>query len=258
VNRSLLLWLVAVVITLVAARYQRVTGPTYPLHGTTTMGGSRFRWVLERTHAGAGDHVVRIDIHSTEIQGTLEWKPLAAGDWQAISMTQQGSALVASIPHQPIATKVAYRVRLTHVGRDIVLPEQGAAVLRFRGDVPAWVLIPHILAMFAAMLYSTRAGLETLNRAPQYDALVFRTIAALIVGGIVLGCLVSGYAFRAPWGGFPISNDLTDNKTLLALIVWVAAAGALRLGRPPRSWVLGASVVTLLVYMIPHSASMPS
>ncbi|HUK63772.1 MAG TPA: hypothetical protein VLV15_10565, partial [Dongiaceae bacterium] len=215
-NRSLLLWLIALVITVVAARYQRVTGPTYPMHGVTTLGGSTFRWTLERSHAGAGDHVVRIDVHSTEVQGTLEWKPIA-GEWQSVAMMQQGSALVGSIPHQPIASKVAYRVRLMHVGHEIVLPERGEAVLRFRGDVPAWVLIPHILAMFAAMLYSTRAGLETLSPAPRYDTLVFRTIAALIVGGIVLGCIVAWYAFRVPWGGFPISTDLTDNKTLLAL-----------------------------------------
>jgi hypothetical protein len=107
--------------------------------------------------------------------------------------------------------------------------------------------------MFAAMLYSTRLGLETLTPTPRFGVLVQRTIAALVVGGIVLGCLVSWYAFRMPWGGFPISNDPTDNKTLLALVVWIVAAVMVRWERRPRTWVAIASVLTLLVFAIPHS-----
>lgn len=257
VNRSWLLWIVALAVTLLGARYQRVTGPTYPLHGNATLGGHTFGWTLERTHAGTGDHEVRIEPGSTGVQGALDWRPLEDGAWRSQAMRAEGESLVASIPHQPIAAKVAYRVRLAHGGREITLPESDPAVMRFRGEVPAWVLIPHILAMFAAMLYSTRAGLETLSPSPKFGGLAARTIAALVVGGILLGCMVAWYAFRMPWGGFPISNDLTDNKTLLALVVWLIAAAALRLGRRPKPWVLAASIVTLLVYLVPHSASLP-
>ena len=256
-SRSLWLWIVAVLVTLFAARYQRVTGPTYPVSGSAALGASTFRYRLERTHAGAGDQRVSVTPGDAAAQGVLEWRPLAASDWSRMPMTRQGDALAAAIPHQPIATKVAYRVRLSSGAGEIVLPPRDPAVLRFRGDVPAWILIPHILAMFAAMLYSTRAGLETLAEKPAYGMLVFRTIAALLVGGIVLGCVVAWYAFRAPWGGFPISNDPTDNKTLLALIVWAGAALALRFGRTARGFVALASLVTLIVYMVPHSIAAP-
>jgi hypothetical protein len=187
----------------------------------------------------------------------LEWKSLGSSEWNPVPMAREGASLGAAIPHQPLATRVAYRLRLVTDGSEIVLPARESAVLRFRGDVPAWVLIPHILAMFAAMLYSTRAGLETLNPRPACGTLVVRTIGALVVGGILLGCLVAWYAFRTPWGGIPISNDPTDNKTLLALVAWLIAGAALRLGRRPRVWVGAASVLTLLVYMIPHSIAAP-
>ena len=256
-NRPLLLWLIALAITLLAARYQRVTGPTYPLSGTATLAAKTFRYKLERTHAGEGDHRVRIDTGINGVAGVLQWKPLAGGTWFAQPMTSTGGSVEGTIPHQAMATKVAYRVQLRIIDQQLTLPPQTPAVVRFRGDVPAWVLIPHILAMFAAMLYSTRAGLETLSPQPKFEMLTYRTIAALVVGGMLLGCLVSWYAFRAPWGGFPISNDPTDNKTLLALIVWVAAALALKLGRKPKPWMALASIVTLAVYTIPHSISMP-
>lgn len=256
-NRSLLLWLIALAVTLLAARYQRVTGPTYPLSGAATLGAKSFRYSLERTHAGAGGHRVRVDTAINGVEGALEWRPLAGGEWTSQPMTSVAGTVEGTIPHQDMAQKVAYRVHLRILDQQVTLPPQAPAVIRFRGDVPAWVLIPHILAMFAAMLYSTRAGLETLSPQPKFEMLTYRTIAALVFGGILLGCLVSWYAFRMPWGGFPISNDPTDNKTLLALIVWFAAALALKLGRKPKPWVLLASLVTLAVYTIPHSVSMP-
>jgi hypothetical protein len=249
-----MLWLIALAITLLAARYQRVTGPTYPISGHATLAGTAFDWRLERSNAGDGDHRVHVKTGSTITEGTLEYRRAGDAAWTSQPMTATAGEVVGTIPHQPMGTKVAYRVVLRKLDQRLVLPPSGEAVLRFRGDVPAWVLIPHILAMLAAMLYSTRAGLEVLSPRPEFRSLVLRTIAALVVGGLVLGCLVAWYAFRAPWGGFPISNDLTDNKTLLALLVWLGAAVAMRVGRHAKPYVVLASVITLAVYLIPHSA----
>lgn len=54
----------------------------------------------------------------------------------------------------------------------------------------------------------------------------------------MIGCFVSGYAFGEPWTGFPVSNDLTDNKTLLAFLAWAAAAVPVFRGRSARAFVL--------------------
>jgi hypothetical protein len=251
-----MLWLIALAITLLAARYQRVTGPTYPISGHATLAGTTFDWRLERSQAGDADHRVHVKTGSTITEGTLEYRRPGDATWTSQPMSVMAGEVVGTIPHQPMGTKVAYRVKLRKLDQQVVLPPAGEAVLRFRGDVPAWVLIPHVLAMLAAMFYSTRAGLEVLSPRPKFGTLVGRTIAALVVGGILLGCLVAWYAFRAPWGGFPISNDLTDNKTLLALLVWLGAAVALRVGRNAKPYVVLASVITLAVYLIPHSLTL--
>jgi hypothetical protein len=61
------------------------------------------------------------------------------------------------------------------------------------------------------------------------------------------------YAFGVAWAGFPLGMDLTDNKTLIAFIFWIAALVAGRKGRPARPFVLAASLVMLVIYLIPHS-----
>lgn len=260
-NTARWLWLVALLLTLVLARWQRVSGPTYPLGGRATLGASSFDWRLERSHAGPGDHDVKLGARVDGVSGLLEWRPHGTqGPWTAVPMTAVGDTLVGSLPHQEPGHKLDYRVRLTAGGASVVLPPSppGHATLRFRADVPPWVLIPHILVMMGAMLLSARTGLEAFRRAPDLRLLTLRTLAALALGGFVLGCMVSGYAFGMPWGGFPISNDPTDNKTLIAFLGWVVAAVPVFRGRGARPFVVGAALLTLLVYVIPHSVAMPS
>jgi hypothetical protein len=107
--------------------------------------------------------------------------------------------------------------------------------------------------MFVGMLLSNRAALETLRPAPEYRRLILLTIALLTVGGLILGPVVQKYAFGAYWTGWPLGNDLTDNKTAVAWLAWVIAWVALRRSARPSRWVICAGVITLVVFAIPHS-----
>ncbi len=255
--KTTLLWIVSLVIALVAGYYQRTTGPTYPASGKATLGATTFAYRLERTHAGAGDQRVAIRPGLPGAEGTLTWRVLGAGDSTVAPMRREGDALVAELPHQPMAGKLVYRVAVRNDGQQVLLPESAPAVIRFRGDVPAWVLIPHIIVMLAALLLAARAALEVFARGAGLPLLTLRTAAAHFLGGFVLGPVVSWYAFRAPWGGFPLGNDPTDNKTLIAMIAWLVALVAVRKARHPGAWVVLAALVMFAVFVIPHSISMP-
>ncbi|MFC1556565.1 hypothetical protein ACFL6I_04495 [candidate division KSB1 bacterium] len=47
--------------------------------------------------------------------------------------------------HQPPAGKLMYRALLSHNNILFRLPENNPVVIRFRGDVPPFILIPHSL-----------------------------------------------------------------------------------------------------------------
>lgn len=257
-NTTRWLWLIALLLTVLLARWQRVSGPTYPLSGRAALAGATFRWQLERSHAGPGDHDVKLGASVPGATGVLEWRAHGSGGaWTAVPMSPVGDTLLAPLPHQSPGTKLDYRVTLAADDKSVVLPPTGFATLRFRDDVPPWVLIPHILVMFGALLLSARTGLEAFRPNPDFRILTLRTLAALLLGGFVLGCMVSGYAFGQPWGGFPISDDLTDNKTLIAFLGWAVAAVPVLRGRGAKPFVIGAALLTFLVFVIPHSLSMP-
>ncbi|MGA9120517.1 MAG: hypothetical protein WB699_14230 [Bacteroidota bacterium] len=253
-NRSAVLWVLSFIITLASAVYQRMTGPTYPDSGTVSIGNTTAHYRLLRSHETGSDAPVDIAIPESSVVGRMEWKRFKTGDpWHSVPMRRDNGVLSAQLPQQPAAGKLEYRVILSADGQDHVVPDQGGVVLRFKGEVPSAVLIIHVLAMFGGMLLSTRAGLEWFHQTPRFRPLILATIVLLGVGGIVLGPIVQKYAFDAYWTGWPFGHDLTDNKTIFALLCWVAALVAMKKSRSPRAWALGAAIVTFLVFMIPHS-----
>ena len=135
----------------------------------------------------------------------------------------------------------------------ILIPPDEGVVTRFRGEVPGYILVPHIFVMFLTMLLSTTAGLEALMKGMRAYRLAIWTTILLFIGGMILGPIVQKFAFDAYWTGFPWGNDLTDNKTLIALIFWVLAVWRARPDGKGRGWIIAAAIVLLIIYSIPHS-----
>ncbi len=253
-SRPWVLWTVALVVTLVAAVYQRVTGPTYPARGKVKVGEEEIRFRLIRSYDGAGDAEIRVAAASPEVSGTLEFKRYRSHDtWIREPLQREGGFLVGQIPHQPAAGKVLYRVYLAQGGSSEVPLTHEALVIRFRGKVLPYILYPHIALMFLGMLYSTRAGLEGIVRGERTSSYAFWAVLFLVLGGMILGPVVQKLAFGDFWTGWPFGHDMTDNKTAAALLFWILALWRLRRNPQRRVWAIAAAALLLLVYAIPHS-----
>jgi hypothetical protein len=251
--RKGLLWSLAVVVTLGSAVYQRMTGPTYPLRGKSVVGAAEVKYDLPRTAETVGDAEVVVPAPAG-LEGRLDWKRFGTDDdWARVPLVRDGGQLVGLLPKQPTAGKLAYRVFLTAGEESVPVAGEDPIVIRFKDPVPTWIIIPHVIVMFAGMLLSTAAGLTALDRKKNPRRLVLWAVALLFAGGFVLGPLVQKFAFGVAWSGFPLGTDLTDNKTLIAFLFWIAALVAGRKGKPARPFVIAASLVTLLIFLIPHS-----
>jgi hypothetical protein len=248
-----LLWSLAVVITLCSAFYQRMTGPTYPLRGRAAISGTEVRFKLPRSAETSANASIAVPAPDG-IEGFLEYVRYKTEDpWTRVPLARKGGDLVGDLPKQPAAGKLAYKVSLTGGYLSTVITGEDPVVIRFKDPVPGWVIVLHVIVMFAGMLLSTAAGLAALDRKNNPRRLALWAAALLFLGGFVLGPIVQKYAFGVAWAGFPLGGDLTDNKTLVSFLFWIAALAAGRKGRPARPFVLAASIVTLVIFLIPHS-----
>ena len=103
----------------------------------------------------------------------------------------------------------------------------------------------------AAMLFAVYTLLLVITR-KKYKGLLIITAVTLFIGGFILGPLVQHVAFGPWWTGFPFGTDLTDNKTLISFLFFIAALATLKWKH--NKWMVALAVLVMLaVFTIPHS-----
>lgn len=251
--KKVLLWLLAFLITIFVLVYQRMTGPTYPINGSVDLAGHDISYTLERSHVTNEDYAIQIEAPEG-VTGKAMYKRYKTDDpWTDVPLNHENGTLTGHLPSQPPAGKLMYKVYLQSGDTQIPLNGEDPVIIRFKGEVPDIVVILHVIAIFMAFLLSTRTGLEALRKEGNPRKLAYWTVAFLILGGFILGPIMQKYAFDAFWTGFPLGSDLTDTKTLAALVGWAAALIKGKQGKSARRWALAAAILMLVVFMIPHS-----
>lgn len=251
--KKVMFWVLAVVISLAAMFYQRMTGPTYPKKYEITYQNEDYHFNLPRSNNGRpGDYPVEVELPET-FSANLIWRLYPTEDpWETKVMERDGNLLSTSLPHQPPAGKIEYHLELMADGNPVDLLENESVVIRFRGDVPAWALIPHVLMMILTVIWSMATIIFAFANIPSYKKHVGLTIIFLLIGGFILGPVVQKYSFGQLWTGWPLGEDMTDNKVLFALLAFLIA-WFLRKKSYGRWLAIGAALVMLAVYLIPHS-----
>ena len=268
--KKFILWFLAFLITISAAIYQRKTGPTYPKRVDISVNGKVNDLKLVRSLSLNQKPEIRLNLTDTSLKAKLFYKRFKTDEEYQIADFSYRSVPVksfimnklfkiynedgfyATVPQQPPAGKIQYYFEISDSNGSKTYLKDTPVVIRFKGDVPAFVLVPHILLMFIAMLFSTLAGLMSLVKYPMYKKYSVWTLILFIAGGFALGPIVQYYAFGELWTGIPFGWDLTDNKTLIALVFWILAVIMNRKKDRPLYTALAAFVL-LLVFSIPHS-----
>ncbi len=255
-GKVMLVWALALLITIGAAVFQRMTGPTNPyaeaigmsISEKPTMRKSKIKLPRSLETTDVNGFIIKID--NPDITGIVYHRLYPSNaDFKADTLRAAGDGLLAPVPAQKPAGKIEYKIKLTD---GINSYESPNLVARYKAPVPAPCLITHIILMFGAMYLAVVAGLMAIFRMPAYPRLLLVSGILLFVGGMIFGAIVQKFAFGVYWSGVPFGWDLTDNKTLLVLMVFALAIWKNRKS-PSRTWTIIAVCVLLAVYSIPHS-----
>ncbi|HON18302.1 MAG TPA: hypothetical protein PK990_03945 [Salinivirgaceae bacterium] len=244
-----LIWALSILTTLGVVFYQKITGPTYPqkhkIEGVT--------FKLPRSASQSESCKISIPSVNYITNAKLIWK-YYPGEYlfDTIPMSLQDGQWTCTLPAQPPAGKLQYYVNLYNNDSLLFSTEKNPAIIRFKGDVPKGALIPHVLFMFIASLFSVVALFMVVFKIGNYTLLARLTVISLLVGGLIFGPIVQKYAFGAYWTGFPFGFDLTDNKTLLVFLIWLIPIFS-KSTEWRKRWIIIASISMLIINSIPHS-----
>jgi hypothetical protein len=268
--KNTLVWILALIITLSAAYYQRKTGPTYPKRVNVTLNDSVYGLKLIRSIGLDERPEVKLNINDTSVKAILYYKRFRTEDeysstgfsykvypvhsflMNKIFKVTEETGLFADVIQLPEAGKLQYYIELTDKEGTRAIMKESPVIIRFKGSVPGFILLPHVLIMFIAMLFSTLTGLMSIFKIPGFKKYSLWTLILMIAGGMILGPIVQKFAFGDFWTGVPFGWDLTDNKTLIAVLFWLIAVIMNHKKERP-VYIILAAVVLLVVFSIPHS-----
>ena len=241
-------WILAIIITLALSIYQRMTGPTYPKKINVELNGQNYKVKLPRSGV-QHDEIVTLEGVPSDAKPQIHYRRYpTSDDYATADFEWTDIEWQATLPVQPVGGKLQYYITVD--GKDY--PADEPPIMRFRNDVPASILVPHILLMFAAILFAVYTFLLVITR-KAYKKWLWITVGTLFVGGFILGPLVQHTAFGPWWAGFPYGTDLTDNKTLISFLFFLAALATLKWKY--NKWVVCLAVLMMItVFTIPHSA----
>lgn len=265
--RSVLLWTITIIITVSAMVYQRATGPTKPKNLSVELDGQQYKFSLPRTCEIGTPLNVDLQIADKDVEAIIEYKLYkTTQEWTTEVMPTvithekaffgEGDEIEVRrtvLPEQAAAGKVEYRITLSKNGEQVVVNPDKTIVVRWKGFVPRYILIPHVLFMIMSLFFATRGGVEALFNGDNTRKFAKVTIIVLGMGGLVLGPIVQKYAFGDYWTGWPFGGDWTDNKTIVSWAFWVIAFIVLRKKPHNKVWPIIATLVLFTIYLIPHS-----
>jgi hypothetical protein len=149
-----------------------------------------------------------------------------------IKMTQlESGTYFGSVPAMGRGTLVRYYIQ-ARAGNDLeVRVPAGNDTFSFfyKGTPNRPVLVARISLMFLALFIFIMCGylavkaIRDRKSRLQIPRLGFLAAVVFFISSIPLGMIVAYQTYGAPWGGFPIGNDFTDNKSLAILLYFAAA-----------------------------------
>jgi len=243
--------LISFFFSILISYFQRITGPTYPIKGNVKINNSvvRFKFLKSCT---LGDNCEIF--FEGKIEGYVLYKKYRVDEnYRKLDFVWDGKKSYVNLKlNLPKAAKIEYDVFIKNY-YDYIKVNNKPVVIRFKGYVPPYFLIPHIIFMYLFFLLSTYLFLK-LNFINEFSKKIFYfSFTSFILGGFVFGPIVQYYAFDCFWSGFPYGYDLTDNKTLLTLILWFLPIYFIIKNKPIKKYYNIAYLSLILMYLIPHS-----
>src|ERR1035437_9228691 len=154
--KKFILWFLAFLITISAAIYQRMTGPTYPQRFDITLNDTIHELKLVRSLSLNEKHEVRLNIYDTSVKAKLFFKrfktdekyqvtdfsykvlPVNSFIMNKIFRIHEEKGLFANVPQELPAGKLQYYFEITDSKGTRSYLKETPVVIRFKGDVPAF------------------------------------------------------------------------------------------------------------------------
>lgn len=221
--------------------------------------------------------IIEVDVEASpnvrSIQTYVYYRTLPLGSLRTIEMQVADGHCFAEIPTMKRGTRIEYFIE-ARGDNDLALRvpsiDKGFKLVFKARPQPA-LLISHIalmilsLALFMSSAFLAFTAIRRRRTSPAIARAGFVGLVLFTISAIPLGMVVAYQTFGTPWSGFPVGDDLTDNKSLAIIIYFTVSSvlyrGSLFKNDPSRDrlpikampWIyLFGTIFTLTMFALPH------
>ena len=271
--------LVGILITLLIFVVARRISKNRPAEVEWTGGGVKITHMTVYEQVGLGQPEIILQVKPpAEIDAAVLYRTSGEEAFDTVGMSEISEGIwAARLPGKEKGSRIEYgfiisQTEIAEAGIATATSITGYYLIKYKGEVSVTVLILHILCMFAAFFFIIEAILGAfamLFMGEEKEFTVTQTRWVLLftfLGGVPLGFVLNRQRFGPIWEAFPFGIDITDNKTQLIIIFWIIIAAmswksfaCRRTGRDLAgpgvfaTAVIVASVLSLILYLVPHS-----
>jgi hypothetical protein len=246
-NKKLILWTAAVIITFLTAFVHQRLSPYYPLSGSIAVDGERVTYLFNKIQYGKDTMQVLIRKDIDGLKGNLFWKYEDEDEWKKTQLTESGKFLKAHIKPHKSGAKIEYHSELVYKEKMYDLPPGQNAKVYIAGRRPAAVMYNLYFFLFGGLLLSVRGALEYFN--PDDKRRLFPILAAMFffVASIIFYPFIRSYEMDVINKSIPQIGTLFDTALLLLFIIWFISAVAVSIYKH-KIILLIAGILTIVIY----------
>ncbi len=219
-NKKIILWTAALVLTFLTAFLHQRLSPYYPVSGSIGIEGDKITYLFPKVHYGSDSINILVRKDIAGLQGTLNWRTEGSEQWRKEKLTEQEKYLTVSIKPPPQADTVEYWQELTYNSRSYRIPPYRNVELVFKGKRPASVMNVFYFFLFGGLLLSVRSALEFFNSESRRMLFPLLSTIFFFIASVIFYPFIRSYELNAINRTIPDISSLFDLPLVIIFLLW--------------------------------------
>jgi hypothetical protein len=252
-KQTIILWLSALFITLLAGYTNNVTSPEFPVSGTIGINGKKVTYYFDKVLRDSSNYkiIIRCDIDSVKGQ-VIFFDENNKNSLDTINLFNDNKSLIGEIPFPGPLKKILYKVELKRDNKKYFIPTENGEEIFFMGKVPTTMKVLLFITLFAGLLLAVRTGLEYFNPQPHTKKLMLFTIIPFALYGFFVSPVYKTFELNMVGSQFANPTDLFTLSSFSYFVVWTLFGLIIFRSSNPKLWGLVASIITLVIAITLH------
>lgn len=248
-KQKVILWLSAMLVTVLLGYFKSVTSPDFPVSGTTVVNGEKITYAFEKHFGGKEAFKISLRTDVDSLNGFVVWGSKSSLFKDTVQLKKEKGFFSCNIPLQKPMTEISYRVFVQSKNSITQIPAGQTLRTRFLGFVPRSITSTHILTLFFGLLLSIRIGLTYFEPQSKSKTFAIFSLISFSLYGLFLVPVKRLFELGAVNQAPPKMFEMFSMPQLTFAFIWLVVSVGM-FNSKNKIWNAAGAVATLVAFLL--------